>query len=151
MKKTVIINGEEKNVDGAPTRRLIDFLREDVGLTGTKEGCGEGECGACSILLNGEAVNSCIILCGQLQEGDTILTVEGVEKDDQLLKLQRSFEKHGAVHCGMCIPGMLISAAALIQKNMNPTNDEIKAAIAGNICRCTGYAKIVDAIKKACE
>jgi len=151
MKKTIIINSEKKEIEAEPTRRLIDVLREDLKLTGTKEGCGEGECGACSILINGEAVNSCIILIGQLQDGDTITTIEGLEHDVKLSKLQDSFTKHGAVHCGMCIPGMLISAAALIQKNMNPTNDEIKAAIAGNICRCTGYGKIVDAIKKACE
>ncbi len=151
MKKKIIINGEKKTIDAEPTCRLVDVLREGLKLTGTKEGCGEGECGACSILLNGEAVNSCIILVGQIQDGDQIMTIEGLEHDVKLLKLQDSFTKHGAVHCGMCIPGMLISAAALIQKNMNPTDGEIKAAIAGNICRCTGYGKIVDAIKKACD
>ena len=151
MKRTVIINGEKREIETDPTRRLIDILREDLKLTGTKEGCGEGECGACSVLINGEAVNSCIILIGQLQDGDTIMTIEGLGRDATLSKLQDSFTKHGAVHCGMCIPGMLISAAALLQKNMNPNDDEIKEAIAGNLCRCTGYGKIVDAIKKVCE
>lgn len=130
-----------------PARRLIDLLREDLHLTGTKEGCGEGECGACTIIVNGEAVNSCILLVGQLKDGDKILTVEGLEKDGKLNKLQKAFLEHGAVHCGACIPGMLMSATALLMKNKKPKEAEIKDAISGNLCRCTGYEKIVKAIR----
>lgn len=147
MKRSLKINGKEMNVESNPLTRLIDVLREELRLTGTKEGCGEGECGACSVILNGEAVNSCIILFGQLQDGDDILTVEGIAKDKKLSKLQKAFIKHGAVHCGACIPGMLISATALLNKKKDPTEDEIKDAIAGNLCRCTGYGKIIKAIR----
>lgn len=146
----IIINKKETNVQADPTRRLIDILREDLKLTGTKEGCGEGECGACTIILNGEAVNSCIILFGQLKAGDEILTVEGLAENKKLSALQESFLKNGAVHCGACIPGMLMSATALLQKNPEPTENEIKEAIAGNLCRCTGYTKIIKAIKDVC-
>lgn len=150
MKLTLKINEEERIIEADPARRFIDILREGLKLTGTKEGCGEGECGACSIILNGDAVNSCIILFGQLKDGDEILTVEGLAGGGRLSKLQDAFIKKGAVHCGACIPGMLISATALLNKNKNPTVEEIKGAIAGNLCRCTGYGKIVDAIKEAC-
>jgi len=148
MKLELKINNKEQTIDTDPERRLIDILREDLGLTGTKEGCGEGECGACSIILNNEAVNSCIILFGQLKDNDEILTIEGLAKDGKLTKLQDSFIENGAVHCGMCIPGMLISATALFRINPKPNDNEIKEAIAGNLCRCTGYGKILDAIKK---
>ena len=150
MQKKIKLNKKETTIEADPTRRLIDVLRVDLKLTGTKEGCGEGECGACSIILNGEAVNSCIILFGQLSDGDQIVTVEGLSKDGKLNRLQDSFIEKGAVHCGICTPGMLVSATALLDKNPQPTEDEIKDAIAGNLCRCTGYKKIVDAIKDAC-
>ena len=143
------LNGVEATVEAQPTRRLIDVLREELKLTGTKEGCGEGECGACTVILNGETVNSCIILFGQLKDGDELLTVEGLSKDGKLNRLQESFIRHGAVHCGACIPGMLISATALLMKNPHPKDDDIKLAIAGNLCRCTGYGKIVQAIREA--
>ncbi len=145
----ILLNGTNVDVKADATRRLIDVLREELHLTGTKEGCGEGECGACTVILNGEAVNSCIILFGQLKDGDEILTVEGLSKDGRLNKLQESFIRHGAVHCGACIPGMLISATALLMKNPKPKDDEIKRAIADNLCRCTGYGKIVQAIREA--
>lgn len=148
MKKRLKLNGKKVVVDALPTRRLLDVLREDLRLTGTKEGCGEGECGACSVILNGEAVNSCIIMFGQLKDGNDILTVEGLAKDDRLNALQESFIRNGAVHCGACIPGMLMSATALLKKNARPTDDEIKDAIAGNLCRCTGYGKIIKAVRE---
>lgn len=149
MKKKLSINGKVVTIDADPLLRLLDVLREDVGLTGTKEGCGEGECGACSIIIDGKAVNSCLVLFGQLEDGDEIVTIEGLAKGGKLGRLQESFVKKGAVHCGMCIPGMLISGAALLNKNPNPTDDEIKDAIAGNLCRCTGYGKIIEAIRDA--
>lgn len=148
MKRTLKINGREVTVEADPTRRLIDVLREDLKLTGTKEGCGEGECGACTIIINGDTVNSCIILFGQMKDGDEVLTVESLARDGKLNKLQDSFVRNGAVHCGACTPGMLMSATALLMKNENPSEEEIKEAIAGNLCRCTGYEKIVDAIKR---
>lgn len=151
MKLTININNKKMEVDAEPLRRLLDVLREDLGLTGTKEGCGEGECGACSIILNDEAVNSCLILFGQLKDGDKIETVEGLSKDGKLNDLQESFIRNGAVHCGMCIPGMLISATVLLRKNANPSDEDIKTAIAGNLCRCTGYGKIVKAIRDVCR
>lgn len=148
MKLSIKINSEHIEVEVEPSKRLIDVLRKDLNLTGTKEGCGEGECGACSVILNGEAVNSCIILIGQLKDSDHVETIEGLGKDGKLDKLQESFIKNGAVHCGACTPGMLISATALLRKNKNPTDVEIKEAIAGNLCRCTGYSKIINAIKE---
>lgn len=150
MKVKLELNGIDRVIDADPTHRFIDVIREDLKLTGTKEGCGEGECGACSIILNGEAVNSCIILFGQLRDGDSITTVEGLEKNGRLSRLQESFIKNGAIHCGACTPGMLISATALLNKNKSPSEEEIKEAMAGNLCRCTGYKKIIKAIKDAC-
>jgi carbon-monoxide dehydrogenase small subunit len=147
----IVINGTRVVLKANPARRLIDVLRGEMKLTGTKEGCGEGECGACTVILNGEAVNSCIILFGQLKDGDEILTIEGLSKDGGLNKLQESFIRHGAVHCGACIPGMLMSATALLMKNPRPKDDDIKRAIAGNLCRCTGYGKAVQAIREACR
>lgn len=141
------INNEEKEILVRPAMRLIDLLREELRLTGTKEGCGEGECGACSIILNGKAVNSCIILVGQLCDGDHIETVEGLAKDGKLNALQDSFIRNGAVHCGACIPGMLMSATALLRETPKPTDEDIKSALAGNLCRCTGYEKILRAVK----
>ena len=150
MKIKLTINGKTKSVQALPTSRLIDVLREDLHLTGTKEGCGEGECGACSIILNGKVVNSCIILFGQMQDEDEILTIESLEKNGKLHKLQQSFLDHGAVHCGMCIPGIIMSAYALLSEKPKPTEREIREGLAGNLCRCTGYGKIIDAVK-ACR
>ena len=118
----------------------------DFALTGTKEGCGIGECGACTVLVDDKAVNACIILIGQV-EGAHVVTIEGLADGDQLHPLQESFLKHGAVQCGYCTPGMLLSAHALLNENQHPTEEEIKEAIAGNLCRCTGYKQIIDAIK----
>jgi carbon-monoxide dehydrogenase small subunit len=128
--------------------RLLDFLREDMLLTGTKEGCGVGECGACTIIVNGLAVNSCLMLAVQI-DGATVKTVEGLSLDGVLHPLQDSFVKHGAVQCGFCTPGMLLSADALLSKNANPTEEEIATALEGNLCRCTGYKQIIEAVKDA--
>lgn len=128
------------------TMRLVDLLRDELGLIGTKEGCGEGECGACTVILNGKAVNSCLVLVPQIR-GQEITTIEALEQDGQLDKLQASFINNSAVQCGYCTPGMLLSAKALLMANPHPTEDEIKTSIAGNLCRCTGYNKIIKAIK----
>jgi len=125
--------------------RLIDFLREEMNLTGVKEGCSEGECGACTVLFNGDPVNSCIMLAIQA-EGAEITTIEGIAKDGKLSDLQQAFIDHGAVQCGFCTPGMILAAQALLDKNPHPAEAEIRHAISGNLCRCTGYQAIVDAI-----
>ena len=146
---TFILNQREVTVSVAPNRRLLDVLREELHLTGTKEGCGIGECGACTVLLNGRPVNSCLILAGQAQ-GSEITTIEGVETEDgDLHPLQEAFLEEGAVQCGFCTPGMVLSALALLRKNPGPSEDEIKEAISGNLCRCTGYKQIVEAIQAA--
>ncbi|HQF81105.1 MAG TPA: (2Fe-2S)-binding protein, partial [Flexilinea sp.] len=139
------INGEEIHSEIPSDMRLIDFLREEMNLTGVKEGCSEGECGACTVLFNGDPVNSCILLAIQA-EGAEITTIEGIAKDGKLSELQQAFVDHGAVQCGFCTPGMILAAQALLDKNPHPTEAEIRRAISGNLCRCTGYQAIVDAI-----
>ncbi len=139
------INEKKVSLETKANRRLIDVLREDLKLTGTKEGCGIGECGACTVLFNGKAANSCLILAPQA-EGAEIITIEGLAKEGKLHPLQENFLKLGAVQCGFCTPGMLMSAYALLQEKPQPTAEEVKEAIAGNLCRCTGYKQIVDAI-----
>ena len=150
MDKTynIRINGKTRKVKAVPTARLLDVLRLDLGLTGTKEGCGEGECGACSIILNGELVNSCLILFGQLKNGDEIITIEGAAGKKRLTPIQEHFLSCGGTQCGICTPGMILAAHALLAKNPKPTREEIAKAIAGNLCRCTGYKKIIDAIER---
>lgn len=143
----MFINGKKYLVKTDPLKRLIDVLREDLRLTGTKEGCGEGECGACSVIINGKLVNSCLVPVGQLSSGDEILTIEGVSKTALGKKIQRSFISAGAIQCGFCTPGMVMAAYALLKDNKRPKLEEIKTAIAGNFCRCTGYKKIVEAIR----
>lgn len=144
------LNGQEYQMEISSTMRLVDLLREELGLTGTKEGCGEGECGSCTVIMNGKAVNSCLVLAPQIR-GQEILTIEALEKDGQMDKLQESFIKNSAVQCGYCTPGMLMSAKALLMINPNPTEKEIKISIAGNLCRCTGYNKIVTAIRESAD
>jgi len=129
-------------------RRLLDVLREDLKLTGTKEGCGEGECGACSVIVDGEVVNSCLVPVCQVQDS-SIVTVEGLVRDGRLDPLQSAFLECGGAQCGICTPGMLIAARALLDSNDQPTRDDIREAIAGNLCRCTGYTKIIEAIEQA--
>jgi len=145
-----MLNGENITVTTRTNYRLLDILREDLGLTGTKEGCGIGECGSCTVLLNGRAVNSCLILAGQI-ESASITTVEGLENEGKIHLLQQNFLKYGAIQCGFCTPGMLLSAYALLNENPNPTESGIKEAIAGNLCRCTGYKQIIEAIQKTAE
>ncbi|MBU3188195.1 (2Fe-2S)-binding protein [Clostridium bowmanii] len=142
------INGKQCSIDVDPSKRLLDVIREDLKLTGTKEGCSEGECGACTVIMNGKAVNSCMLLAVQARESD-LITVEGLEKDGELDELQKAFIEKGAVQCGFCTPGMLMSLKALLMQNPNPSDDEIRIAIEGNLCRCTGYVKIVEAVKEA--
>ena len=142
------VNGIPRSVEAPPMKRLLDVLREDLRLTGTKEGCGEGECGACSIILDGDVINSCLVPVCQV-EGSRILTVEGLAADGRLDPLQQSFLECGGAQCGICTPGMLIAARALLDVNGHPSRDAIKEAIAGNLCRCTGYVKIIDAIEQA--
>jgi carbon-monoxide dehydrogenase small subunit len=144
------VNGHKSSVAALPTERLIDVLRGPMQLTGTKEGCGEGECGSCTILLDGLPVNACLVLAGQAV-GKKITTIEGIAIGDDLAPLQKCFIEDGGAQCGICTPGMIVSAEALLRQKKNPTDAEIRDAIAGNICRCTGYQRIVDAIRHAGE
>lgn len=139
------INGEKIEKETDPGKRLLDFLRDDMGLTGVKEGCSEGECGACTVILDGKAVTSCTVYAGQVMDRD-ILTIEGLEKNGELDALQKAFIQNGAIQCGFCTPGMILSCRALLQENPNPTREEIQRAIEGNLCRCTGYEKIIKAV-----
>jgi carbon-monoxide dehydrogenase small subunit len=143
---TFKVNGKEVTLKVGPKERLIDTLREQLGLTGTKEGCSIGECGACTVILNGEAVSSCLILTGQIG-GSEVLTIEGLEVAGKLDPLQKAFLDYQAVQCGFCTPGMLMSAKALLMKNPHPSREEIKTALEGNLCRCTGYEQIIEAIE----
>lgn len=142
------VNEKKYSLDVNPRKRLLDVLREDLELTGTKEGCSEGECGACTVIMNKRAVNSCMVFAVQARNKE-IITVEGLEKNGELDALQRAFINKGAVQCGFCTPGMLMSCKSLLIKNPNPTEEEIKRAIEGNLCRCTGYNKIVEAVLEA--
>jgi aerobic carbon-monoxide dehydrogenase small subunit len=144
------VNGEPVAVEVYPLARLLDVLREDLRLTGTKEGCGEGECGACSVLLDGELVNSCLVPAAQAQ-GARVKTIEGVADGEKLSRVQRAFVEHGGAQCGICTPGMVIAAVSLLERNPSPTEDDIREGLAGNLCRCTGYMKIFDAVVRACQ
>lgn len=148
MKIEFVLNRNSITADVEPNIRLLDLLREKFNLTGTKEGCSIGECGACTVIMNGKAVNSCLILAGQC-DGAEIITIEGIEEDGKLHPLQENFMKYGAIQCGFCTPGMIMSAYALLLENPDPTEEEIKEAIAGNLCRCTGYKQIIDAVEKS--
>jgi len=150
MELKLCVNDMEYDLDVEPRKRLIDVLRDDLGLTGAKEGCGEGECGACTVIIDGLAINSCMVLAHQAR-GKKIITVESLEKDGELDCLQEAFIQNGAVQCGYCTPGMLMSCKALLMQNPKPTEEEIRIAIEGNLCRCTGYTKIVRAVKDVVE
>ena len=139
------LNGRAVTFQGSRARRLLDVLREDLGATGTKEGCGEGECGACSVLIDGEVVDSCLVAVGQV-EGCSVLTVEGLADGGRLSGLQQAFIEHGAAQCGICTPGMLLAAHVLLLRDKRPSADEVREGLAGNLCRCTGYTKIIDAV-----
>jgi len=145
---SLTVNGDEVEVEISASDRLIDVLRNKLKLTGTKEGCGIGECGACTVLVDGKPVNSCLVPAFQV-EGSVIETVEGLDKSGRLHPLQDAFVEHTAIQCGYCTPGMLMSALALLRENPNPTRDEIACAISGNLCRCTGYHQIIAAIEDA--
>jgi aerobic carbon-monoxide dehydrogenase small subunit len=147
---TLTVNEMVETVDVPQNMTLLQMIREKLSLTGTKNGCSAGECGACTVLMNGEPVNSCMVLAAEC-EGANITTIEGLAKGGKLTKLQETIMKAGGVQCGFCTPGMLISATALLRRNPNPTDTEIRSAIVGNLCRCTGYLRIVDGIKMAAK
>lgn len=153
MNKTVLkftLNGEPVEILVSPSDTLLDVLRDQLHLTGTKKGCGKGECGACTVIMDGKAVNSCIIPALKAA-GKKVETIEGIGNEDNLHPLQETFMDLGAVQCGFCTPGMIMSAKALLDAQLNPSRAEIKEAIAGNICRCTGYVKIEEAVQAAAE
>jgi carbon-monoxide dehydrogenase small subunit len=144
------VNGEPRTLQVHPMERLLDVLREQLHLTGTKEGCGEGECGACSVTVDGRIVNSCLIPIAQV-EGATIKTIEGVASGEQLHAVQQAFIECGGAQCGICTPGMVMAAVDLLERNPNPTDADIRNGLAGNLCRCTGYMKIFDSVVRACR
>ena len=144
------LNNKDVCINKDPTTRLLDVLREDFGLLGVKEGCGEGECGACSVLVNNEVVSSCMMPLGNAL-GKSIITIEEFKKTDRYTILQKAYEDEGAVQCGFCIPGMIIASESLLNKNPHPTETQIRDGLSGNLCRCTGYNMIVKAIQKAAE
>lgn len=144
------VNGEEYEIAVEPYVRLIDAIRYDIGLTGTKEGCSTGDCGACTVLIDGKPVTSCLVLAVSA-EGKEITTIEGISDNGKLHPIQKAFVEHGGIQCGFCTPGMILSAKALLDTNPNPTDEEVRFALAGNLCRCTGYTKIVEAVKAAAE
>lgn len=144
------VNGRSYEVRTEPQRTLLEVVREDLRLTGAKEGCGTGECGACSMIVNGRLITSCLMLAPEA-DGADIITIEGLAQDSQLHPLQQAFIDHGAVQCGFCIPAMILAGKALLDANPHPTEAEIRRAIAGNLCRCTGYARIVKAIAAVAE
>ena len=144
------VNGEPRAVEAYPFERLLDVLRHQLRLTGTKEGCGEGECGACSVLLDGALVNSCLVPALQA-DGARIKTIEGVAAGGELDRVQQAFVEHGGAQCGICTPGMVLAAVSLLERTPRPTEADIRAGLAGNLCRCTGYTKIFESVVRACE
>ncbi|MFH1033971.1 MAG: (2Fe-2S)-binding protein [Pseudomonadota bacterium] len=148
MKISFVINGHPMSLSVPPQRTLLEMIREDLLLTGTKEGCGHGECGTCTVILDGKTVNSCLVLAVEAQ-GKEITTVEGLAQGDQLHPLQQAFVEHHGMQCGFCTSGMLIAAKSLLDHNPDPTREQIKEGLAGNLCRCTGYIKIFDAVEAA--
>ena len=148
MTVTFTVNGARRTLDVPSHHTLLEVLRDRIDLTGTKECCGEGECGACTVLLNGRAVNSCLVLAVEA-DGEDVRTIEGLVSDGRLDPLQRAFVAAGAVQCGFCMPGMIVAARALLSANPSPTGAEIKEALAGNLCRCAGYSRIIKAVEIA--
>jgi carbon-monoxide dehydrogenase small subunit len=144
------VNGKQHTLEIEPQERLLDMLRQKLKLTGAKEGCGEGECGACTVIMNGEAVNACMVLAYQARNAE-ILTIEGLASDGELDIVQQTFVDNGAVQCGYCTPGMIMSTKALLLRNANPAEAEIREALAGNLCRCTGYVNIIKAVKTVAD
>ena len=151
--KTIIdftVNGNQQSVEAFPMARLLDVLREDLKLTGTKEGCGEGECGACTVIIDGRIVNSCLVPVAQASKTE-ITTIEGVAHDGELNAIQQAFIEYGGAQCGICTPGMVLAAVDLLRRNPRPGEDEIRTGLAGNLCRCTGYMKIFESVVRACQ
>jgi len=145
---TTTINGDEREFLCGPDQTLLDVLRDELNMTGTKEGCGSGDCGACTVVLDGEMVCSCLVLAGEMQ-GRTLKTIEGVAEGSQLHPIQQKFLEHAALQCGFCTPGFIVASKALLDRNPNPTETEVRYWLAGNLCRCTGYDKIVKAVMDA--
>jgi len=145
----MLINGTKHTTTSSPDTSLLDFLRNELRLTGTKRGCDIGICGSCTVLINGQPKRSCKVTLKQIKEDDTILTIEGLAKDGKLHPIQEAFIEAGAIQCGFCTPGMVLSTKALLDKNTNPSRDEIKKALQGNLCRCTGYQQIFEAVELA--
>ena len=150
MDLTFTVNGEPRTLSVHPFARLLDVLREDLRLTGTKEGCGEGECGVCSVLMDGRVVNSCLIPAAQAQ-GRAVVTVEGLAEHGEPSPMQKAFLHHGGAQCGFCTPGMLVAATDLVGRHAHPDDAAVREGLAGNLCRCTGYAKILDSVQAAAE
>lgn len=148
MKLNFCLNGQSISMDTEPDRRVVDLLREDLGLTGAKECCGSGECGACTILVDGESRLSCLMLAAQLSDRN-VLTIEGVAEQEHLHEIQQAFVDHGAVQCGFCTPGMILASLDLLRRIPQPSREEVRRELSGNLCRCTGYEKIVDAVMAA--
>jgi carbon-monoxide dehydrogenase small subunit len=150
MKRLITLTVNEKVYEVAvePNRTLTDLLRQDLRLTGTKKGCEVGDCGSCTVIMNGKAINSCLVLAVQAN-GSRVVTIEGLETDEGLHPIQKAFVDHGAIQCGFCTPGMILSAKSLLDRNPSPDEGEIRMAISGNLCRCTGYQKIVEAVQSA--
>ena len=144
------VNGTSRRVEVFPMARLLDVLREELQLTGTKEGCGEGECGACTVIIDGQIVNSCLVPMAQLN-GVEITTIEGVAAGDNLHAVQQAFIEHGGAQCGICTPGMVLAAVDLLKRNPEPSESDIRNGLAGNLCRCTGYMKIFESVVRACQ
>jgi len=147
---TLNVNNNEYTLQVKPSATLLDVIREDLGLIGTKEGCGEGECGACTVLMDGLAVNACLILAAEAN-GKHIITIEGLADGEELHPIQQAFVDIGGMQCGFCTPGMILSAKVLLDRNQNPTDEEIKKGLEGNFCRCTGYTKIIQSVKAAAQ
>lgn len=144
------VNGKDYEISVPPQRTLLEVIREELGLTGTKEGCGLGECGACTVIMDGRTVNSCLVLAVEA-DGKQITTIEGLAKGDELHPIQQAFIDHGGFQCGFCTPGMIMSSKALLDENPSPTEEEIRQGLSGNFCRCTGYTKIIESVKAAAE
>lgn len=150
VKINCTVNEQQKTLQAYPMERLLDVLREQLHLTGTKEGCGEGECGACSVMIDGQLVNSCLVPIAQV-EGASIQTIEGIASEDQLHAVQQAFIECGGAQCGICTPGMVLAAVNLLENTPNPIDAEIRKGLAGNLCRCTGYMKIFESVVRACQ